>query len=174
MCDLACQSNVWSSGHHQMRQQAGHSWDKPMWICGGEKVLLSHCVQLKPKYSAVLLVKLTHFNEVGFLLISCFNDFLVLWNLRMTQFATGQILWNFQSKTSMVNTCPSLTLSCGYQWRLCNLCDTGMRHKPQPLGNGKKSGQLWRSTRYMCDSRHWCYERKNTEQVTHRTKGWMH
>lgn len=36
ICDLVCRSNVWTSGHHQMSRQAGHSWGKPMWICGEE------------------------------------------------------------------------------------------------------------------------------------------
>lgn len=67
-----------------------------------------------------------------------------------------------------------LTLSYGYQWKLCSLCDTCTRHTLQPLGNGKRSGRLWRSTRYMCDSRHWCCKRmKHThaKTVTHKAKG---
>lgn len=68
----------------------------------------------------------------------------------------------------MLNTSLFLTLSYGYQWKLCSLCDTCTRHTLQPLGNGKRSGRLWRSTRYMCDSRHWCCKRmKHTHKNCH-------
>lgn len=56
ICDLVCRSNVWTSGHHQMSRQAGHSWGKPMWICGGG----SPTVTLFPNKTNYQLDKLWH------------------------------------------------------------------------------------------------------------------
>lgn len=103
----------------------------------------------------ILIITFTYFNEDGVLLWSIFcNTFLVLWNLRKTK-----EIWRIchrittlgqQWSAVIIKIKILLTLSYDSQWKFCNLFDTCMHHKPKPLGNGKRSGQLLSSTRYMC------------------------
>lgn len=101
ICDLVCQLNVWSSGHHQMHQQGGHSWGIPRLIYRGGGGETSIMLKFKQKrlylMCTIEIMKFTYFNEDGYLLWSIFwNIFLVLWNLTKAKerFVTRSIHWD--------------------------------------------------------------------------------